>query len=56
MSVGRRQLGRHRRRCECCIEVVHNEIGWEGMDWIHVAQGTDKWQTVMKTVMSFWVS
>jgi len=31
-------------------------MGWEGMDWIHLAQGTDKWQAVMKTVMNFWMS
>ena len=23
---------------------------------MHLAQGTDKWQAVIKTVMSFWVS
>ena len=26
------------------------------MDWIHLAQGTDKWQAVMKRVMNFWMS
>jgi len=36
--------------------VDRNEIGWEGMDWILQAQGTDKWQAVMKTVINFWVS
>jgi len=54
--VGRRPFGRHRHRCEFYIKVDHNEIGWEGMECINLAEGTDKWQAVMKTVMNFWVS
>jgi len=27
------------------------EIGWEGMDWIHLAQDRDKWRAVVDTVM-----
>ena len=53
---GRRPLGRHRRRHDSYIKVYHIEMGWEGMDWIHLAQGTDKLQAVMKTVMNFWMS
>ena len=54
--VGRRPLGRQRHRCEFCVKVDRNEMAREGMDCIHLAQGTDKWQAVMKTVMKFWVS
>jgi hypothetical protein len=28
------------------------EIGWEGMDWVHLAQDRDQWRAVMNTVMS----
>jgi hypothetical protein len=27
------------------------EIGWEGVDWIHLAQDRDQWRTVVNTVM-----
>jgi hypothetical protein len=25
--------------------------GWEGVDWIHLAQDTNQWQAFMDTVM-----
>jgi hypothetical protein len=28
------------------------EIGWEGVDWIHVAQDRDQWRALVKTVIS----
>jgi hypothetical protein len=31
------------------------ETGWEGVDWIHLAQDTDQWQAVVNTVMNFQV-
>jgi hypothetical protein len=31
------------------------EIGWENVDWIHVAQNRDQWQAVVSTVMNLWV-
>jgi len=31
------------------------EIGLEGMDWIHLAQGSDQWREPMNTVMIFQV-
>lgn len=51
-SVGRRPFGRHNRRCEFYVKVDHNEVGLEGMDSIHLAQVTEKWQAVMRTVMN----
>jgi hypothetical protein len=32
------------------------EIGWEVVDWIHVAQDRDQWQAVVKTVMNLRVT
>jgi hypothetical protein len=31
------------------------EIGWESVDWIHLAQDRDKWRAVVNTVMSIHV-
>jgi len=31
------------------------EIGWEGVEWIHLAQDRDRLQAVVKTVMNLWV-
>jgi hypothetical protein len=32
------------------------EIGWEGMDWIHLAQCGDQWKAhVNLAVMNLWV-
>jgi hypothetical protein len=38
---GNRPLGRPRRRLEGNIRADLNEIGWEYVDWIHVAQDRD---------------
>jgi len=31
------------------------EIGWEGVDWILLAQNRDQWQAVVNTVMNLQV-
>jgi len=31
------------------------EIGWEGVDWLHLSQDRDQWQALVNTVMNFWV-
>jgi hypothetical protein len=28
------------------------EIGWEDVDWIHLAQDRDQWWALVKTVMN----
>jgi hypothetical protein len=38
---GKRRLGRPRRRWEDNIKMDLREIGWGGMDWIHLAQDRD---------------
>jgi hypothetical protein len=41
---GKRQLGRCRRRRDNNSEMNLREIGWEGVDWIHVTQDReDMW-------------
>jgi hypothetical protein len=31
------------------------EVGWEGVDWIHLSQDRDQWGAVVNTVMNIWV-
>jgi hypothetical protein len=50
---GKRPLGRTRRRWEDNVRTDLKEIEWEGMDWMHLAQGRDQWQAVVNTVMNF---
>jgi hypothetical protein len=48
---GKRPLGRARRRCVDNIKIDLREIGWDGMDWIDLAQDRDQWRTLVNTVM-----
>jgi hypothetical protein len=34
------------------IETDFREIRWGGMDWVDLAQGTDKWRALVNTVMN----
>jgi hypothetical protein len=47
----KRPLGRSRSRCEGDIRMNLREIGWEDVDWIHVAQDRDQWRAVVNIVM-----
>jgi hypothetical protein len=48
----KRLLGRLRRRWEGNIKMVFREIGWDGMDWIDLAQDRDQWRALVNTVMN----
>jgi hypothetical protein len=49
---GKRPLGRPRRRWEDGIRMDLEEIGWGGVEWIHVAQDWDWWRAVVNAVMN----
>jgi hypothetical protein len=49
---GRRPLGRPRRRWVDNIKMDLREIGWDGMDWIKLAQDMDQWRALVNTVMN----
>jgi hypothetical protein len=49
---GKRPPGRPRHRWEDNIRMDLREIGWEGVDWIHMAQDNDQWRAVVNTVMN----
>jgi hypothetical protein len=52
---GKRPLGRPRRRWVDNIKIDHREIGWDGMDWIVLAQDRDQWRALVNTVMNLQV-
>jgi hypothetical protein len=49
---GRRSLGRPRRRWVDNIKIDLKEVGWDGMDWIDLAQDRDKWRAIVITLMN----
>jgi hypothetical protein len=41
---GKRPVARPRRRWEDIIRIDLREIGWEVVEWIHLAQNRDQWR------------
>jgi hypothetical protein len=52
---GKRSLGRRRCRREDNIRIGLWEIGWEGVDCIHLDQDKNQWRAFVNTVMNFQV-
>jgi len=48
---GNRPFRRHRHRWEDNIIMDLMEIGWKGVDWMHLVQDRDQWQAFVKMVM-----
>jgi hypothetical protein len=48
----KRPLGRPRRRRVDNIKMDVREIGWDGMDWIDLAQDRDQWRVLVNAVMN----
>jgi hypothetical protein len=53
---GRRPLERPRRRWVDNIKMDLRELGWDGVDWIDLAQDRDQWRALVNTVMNLLVS
>jgi hypothetical protein len=49
---GKRPLGRQRRRWVDNIKMDLREIGWDGGDWIDLAQDRDQWRALVRAVMN----
>jgi hypothetical protein len=49
---GKRPIGRPRRWCVDNIKMDLREIGWDGVDWINLAQDRDQWNALVNTVMN----
>ena len=53
---GKRPLARPRRSWDDNIKMHLQEVGWEGMDWIYLAQDMDRWRALVNAVMNLRVS
>jgi hypothetical protein len=49
---GKRPLGRPRRRWVDNIKMELREIGWDGVDWMDMAQNRDQWRALVSTVLN----
>ncbi|KAJ4442648.1 hypothetical protein ANN_04237 [Periplaneta americana] len=49
---GKRPLGRPRRRWEDDIKMDLREIGYDGRDWINLAQDRDQWRAYVRAAMN----
>jgi hypothetical protein len=49
---GKRALGRPRRMWVDNIKLDLTEIGWDGVDWIELAQDREQWRALVNTVMN----
>jgi hypothetical protein len=47
---GKRPPGRPRLRWVDNIKIDLRETGWDGMDWIDLAQDRDQWRALVNTV------
>jgi hypothetical protein len=47
---GNRPLGRPRRRWVDNIKIDLKVMGWDGMDWIDLAQVRDQWRALVNAV------
>jgi hypothetical protein len=52
---GKGPLGRPRRRWVDNIQIDPREIGWGGMDWIHLAQDHNQWGALGNMLMNLLV-
>jgi hypothetical protein len=49
---GKRSLERPRRRWMDNIKIDLRKIGWNGADWIDLAQDRDQWRALVNAVMN----
>jgi hypothetical protein len=52
---GKRPLGRPRRKLMGNAKMDLREVGLGAMDWIDLAEDSDKWKALVNTVMNLWV-
>jgi len=53
---GKEPLRRPRRRWKDNIRMDLREIGWEVVDWIHLAEDRDQWRALVNAIMNLRVS
>ena len=52
IPLGKRPLGRARRRWEDNIKMDFQEVGCGGIDWIELAQDMYRWRALVNAVMN----
>jgi hypothetical protein len=52
---GKKPLGRQKRKWVDSIKMDLREVGWDGLDWIDVAQDRDQWRAPVNMVMNLQV-
>jgi hypothetical protein len=52
---GKRPFRRPRHRWEDNIGMDLGEIGWEGLNWIHLTQDRGQWWVLVNVIMNLWV-
>jgi hypothetical protein len=52
-GMGKKPLGRPRRRWVDNIRMDLVEVGWSDVDWIGMAQDRDKWSAFVNSVLNF---
>jgi hypothetical protein len=50
---GKRPFGRPRHKWGDNIGMDPREIGWKVVEWMHLVQDRDQWQTLVDTIMKF---
>jgi hypothetical protein len=53
---GKRLLGRPRRGWVDNIQTDLRKVGWDGVDWIDLAQDREPWKALVNVVMNLRVS
>jgi hypothetical protein len=51
-AIRKEPLGRPRRRLVDNIKMDLREIGWDGVDWIDMAQDRGQWRALVNTVLN----
>jgi hypothetical protein len=55
MPQGNTSLGRIRCRWDDNIKINLREVGWGGIDWIHLAEDRDQWSPLVNMIMKLQV-
>jgi hypothetical protein len=50
---GNKPLGRQRSGWVDNIKMDLREIGWDGINWMHLAQDREQWRALASTAMNF---
>jgi hypothetical protein len=45
-------MGEKRNAYRILVEMALREIGWDGVDWIDMAQDRDQWRALVNTVLN----